>query len=195
MDIRITIKGLSPLLMHNGQAVLGQGTDDGEIQRITDKPKKSWTEADFAVLQSEECKQALWLDKEGRPTIPTSAIRSCIEQAARKSKEGPSVREGLCIVSSEFIYDVKRYGETLDEIIKNCQHQAKVSVGRSSITRTRAEFDLPWSASFIADIDEELVDKNKLEKWLDIAGRRIGIGDWRPAKSGVHGRFECVSIK
>ena len=39
-------------------------------------------------------------------------------------------------------------------------------------------------------------DKLHLEKWLDIGGQRIGLGDWRPGKSGGdYGRFELVSIE
>ena len=47
---------------------------------------------------------------------------------------------------------------------------------------------------FRYEVDDELVDQTQLETWLDIAGRRIGLGDWRPAKSGHFGRFETLSI-
>ena len=36
-----------------------------------------------------ECQLSLWLDRDGKPTIPSAAIRSCIETAARKLRQGP----------------------------------------------------------------------------------------------------------
>ena len=46
----------------------------------------------------------------------------------------------------------------------------------------------------MADVDEELVDKEKLTAWLARRGRRIGLGDWRPEKSGVFGRFDVEGV-
>ena len=36
------------------------------------------------------------------------------------------------------------------------------------------------------------MDMPKLERWLAIAGKRVGLGDWRPQKSGEYGRFDEV---
>ena len=58
--------------------------------------------------------------------------------------------------------------------------------------RTRPLFEPPWAAEFRVDYDPDLVDKSLLENWLDIAGRRIGLGDWRPEKSGMYGRFTAT---
>lgn len=51
-----------------------------------------------------------------------------------------------------------------------------------------------WEARFRIEVDDELVDQEQLEAWLDIGSRRIGLGDWRPEKSGHYGRFEVLSI-
>ncbi|MCY4514495.1 MAG: hypothetical protein OXC69_05090 [Candidatus Tectomicrobia bacterium] len=49
--------------------------------------------------------------------------------------------------------------------------------------------------TFVLDAEDELVDQPQLESWLAIAGRRIGLGDWRPEKSGDYGRFEVEEIR
>ena len=59
---------------------------------------------------------------------------------------------------------------------------------------SEAKFDCPWSVVGVADVDEELVDKAKLTAWLALGGRRIGLGDWRPEKSGVFGRFDVEEV-
>ena len=49
-----------------------------------------------------------------------------------------------------------------------------------------------WKCTFTVYCDDELVDAIHLEEWLHIAGQRIGLGDWMPAKSGHYGRFEVA---
>ena len=78
-----------------------------------------------------------------------------------------------------FSYDVERYGETLEKLVKTAQFTVPVVVASQSILRTRAKFDCPWSVVGVADVDEELVDKAQLTAWLALGGRRIGLGDWR----------------
>ena len=118
-----------------------------------------------------------------------------IEASARKGKQGPLVREGLLVEEVSFRYDVKRYGETLDELVKTAQFTVPVVVSGKRIARTRARFDCPWSVVGVADVDEELVDLEKLTAWLALGGRRIGLGDWPPEKQGgVFGRFDVEEV-
>ena len=105
------------------------------------------------------------------------------------------MREGLIVSEvQDFFYDRERYGNTLDELATSTQYRVGVVVQRQRILRTRAKFDLPWGCRFALDCDDKLIDQQQLESWLDIAGRCIGLGDWRPEKSGDFGRFETVSI-
>ena len=60
--------------------------------------------------------------------------------------------------------------------------------------RTRARFD-QWAATILVEVDPELVDRDQLLRWLDIGGRRVGVGDWRPEKSGQYGRYEVEDIE
>ena len=196
MEFRVTINGLPPgLIVHNGTAGLDTRSPQKlEMAEIARKRGSNRTEPDDARLAELECQISLYLDQSGAPTIPSAMIRACIEQAARKLKQGPQVREGLVLSRVEaFDYDRKALGGTLEELGRNAQYTVPVVVQRNRILRTRARFET-WGCTFIADCDDELIDKTQLESWLDIAGRRIGLGDWRPAKSGEHGRFEVASI-
>ena len=92
-----------------------------------------------------------------------------------------------------FEYDTK-LGETVEELAKTVQFTVGVVVQRARVLRTRAKFD-EWGAVFLLDVDPELVDEPHLEKWLAIGGKRIGLGDWRPEKSGKYGRFELEEIE
>ena len=176
--------------MHSGQ-VIGSRTDaDIEKMEITRKKGSNRTESDEARLRELECFSSIWWTEEGdAPTIPETAVRSCIEAAARKIKQGTQVREGLIVIGTDFHYDVDRYGSSPGDLAKTAQYTVGVMIQRNRIARTRAKFDTPWSCDVLLDTDPDLIDRQQLDEWFDIAGRRIGLGDWRPEKSGVYGRF------
>lgn len=190
----VRIEGTQPIIMHSAAGMDPSIPANLQKKEITSKRGSNRTAADEERLRQLDCLTSFWLDSDGRPTIPPAAFRSCIETAARKMKQGPQVREGLVSLSSRFEYDAGRYGETLDELVKTCQFIVPVVINRSRVMSTRAMFDVPWSCEFELDTDTELVDESQLESWLDIAGRRIGLGDWRPAKSGQYGRFEASIV-
>ena len=196
MRYQITITGTSAIIMHNGAAGLDSRSPANiEKAEITKKRGSNRTEPDEIRLRELETQTSFWLDDSGAPTVPAAALRAVIETGARKLKQGPQVREGLVVESiDEFIYDKKALGSTIEELSKTTQFTVGVVVQRARILRTRAKFD-KWGVRFTVEVDDELVDKEQLAAWLDIGGRRIGLGDWRPEKSGHHGRFETASIK
>ncbi len=196
MRLEFTLTGVSPILMHNGAAGIdARSALSREIAEITAKKGGDRTDVDDLRLQELECQRSLYLGADGKPTLPEAALRGMIEAAARKLKQGPQVREGLLIEGVSFGYDVKRYGETLDELAQTAQFTVPVVVNGKRIARTRVRFDCPWSVVGVADVDEELVDREKLTAWLALGGRRTGLGDWRPEKQGgVFGRFDVEEV-
>lgn len=196
MQYRLKIAGISPIIHHNGAAGLDTRSPiSREIAAIAAKRGGNRTEADEDRLRELECQRSLWLDESGAPAIPATAIRATIEAGARKRKQGPQVRGGLVILKTVFDYDREKYGTALEELGRKTQFVTPVVVQRNRILRTRARFDTPWSCTVNVDVDEELIDDAQLMEWLDIAGRQVGLGDWRPEKSGTFGRFVAESIE
>lgn len=195
MRYRITIRGTSALIQHNGAAGLDTGSPaNKEKAKIAKKRGSNRTEPDDKRLAALECQTSLWLDGSGAPTVPAGALRAVIETGARKLKQGPQVREGLIIEKVEKFHYDESMGSTAEELGESAQFTTGVVVQRSRVLRTRAKFD-EWGVTFTVEADPELVDLQQLASWLDIAGRRIGIGDWRPERSGDYGRFETESIE
>lgn len=196
MQYRITVTGISPIIHHDGAAGLDtRSTLSREIAAIAAKRGGNRTEVDDDRLQELEAQRSLWLDESGAPSIPATAIRATIESGARKRKQGPQVRGGLVVLSTTFDYDREKYGTSIEELGRTTQFTVPVVVQRNRILRTRAKFDTPWSCTFEVDVDDELIDQSQLLEWLDIAGRQIGVGDWRPEKSGIYGRFTEPNIE
>ena len=140
MRYQITIRGISPLIMHNGAAGLDQySAANKEKVEITRKRGSNRTEADDMRLRQLECLTAFWLDAKGLPTVPAQALRAVIETGARKLKQGPQVREGLIVDGVEaFAYD-KKLGTTVEKLCKTVQFTVGVVVSRARILRTRAK--------------------------------------------------------
>ena len=195
MQYRVGIKGLTPIIHHCGASGLDvRSPANVEKSAIAKKRGSNRTEHDEARLRELETMTSIWLTYDGIPTIPETAFRACIETSARKLKQGPQVREGLVVAETElFEYDTS-LGDTAEELAKTVQFTVGVVVQRARVLRTRAKFD-EWGAVFRLDVDPQLVDEDHLEKWLEIGGRRIGLGDWRPEKSGKYGRFELEEIE
>lgn len=196
MRYRVRLDGEAPLIQHSGTGIDPETAVNREIARLAAKKASQRTETEHRRLRELEVIKSLWLE-DGKPTVPVSALRSAIETAARKSKEGPLVREGLLVVDTTFAWDQDRYGDgsDLDDLAKKTEFTTPVVVQRNRVLRTRARFETPWSVEAVIETDDDLVDQERLTTWLDVAGRRIGLGDWRPEKSGVHGRFSVASIE
>jgi hypothetical protein len=65
---------------------------------------------------------------------------------------------------------------------------------KGAITRHRPRFDA-WSMSFALRINDNIVPVPFIEKLLNEMGETIGIGAFRPAKSGPFGTFQVVMWK
>ena len=194
MRLEFTLAGVTAIIMHNGAAGLDtRSALSRQIAAITAKRGGNRTVVDDEELWKLECRRSLYLDAGGRPTLPEAALRRMIENGARKTRQGPLVREGLMIESVTFRYDTDRYGEDVEKLIKTTQFVAPVVVTKR-ILRCRAMFECPWSVVGVADVDPELVDKDQLTAWLATGGRRVGLGDWRPEKSGHYGRFDVKKV-
>ena len=61
--------------------------------------------------------------------------------------------------------------------------------GKNGVIRARPRFD-EWCAEFTVEYDDLLLPKPEiLIEIANDAGRRMGIGDFRPQKNGPFGRF------
>ena len=196
MLYHVEIKGVEPLIMHSDRGMDETLPINVEKAEIVKTKASSRTTEDVARLAAIECEVAMWIDgKTGFPTIPAHVLQKCLRDGAATLRAGKNVSRGVRVQSAvEFSYDRETYGISVPQLSISTQFTASVKVGQARIARTRAKFDPPWGCKFSLRAEDDLVDQRKLERWLEIAGSRIGMGDWRPDKSGFYGVFEVVSI-
>lgn len=178
------IRGLCPILLHNGQTADPLNHYAKEIKKISSKRNK--TDADIEQMMMLEWQAGLYVDK-NVVVIPDTVLLGMITAAAKKIKKGPQAKSGIFVqgnfpLQHDGPKDLKKMWA--DERFRLT---AKVTVNRNSIMRTRPKFD-NWSLEFPVEIDTELINESDLTDILKIGGKQIGIGDWRPR----YGRFEVI---
>lgn len=180
----IDITGTSALLMHNARLADPLDPITKEKAKVSAKRKK--TEEDQELLSHLEWQGGLyWHDAVG-PYLPGDNVFKSLIEAARKSKDGKRVEQGLLITTDQnpLAYDGPR---TLDEMWedKRFVHRCTVKQQMSRIVRTRPIFH-SWRTQVEGRFDDSVLNAEDVESFAEIAGKYIGVGDWRPK----HGRFD-----
>lgn len=67
---------------------------------------------------------------------------------------------------------------------------ARVGMGTADL-RYRGEF-APWSATLTVKFNANLMSAAQVVNLFETAGFAVGVGDWRPERDGVHGRFHVA---
>lgn len=131
---------------------------------------------------------SLYVNGDQAPVIPAKLIFGMLAGkggAARKEKEGPSAKAGLFINGTfPLEYDGPKDPEKLWEDSRFRSREPVKITGTSTVIRTRPIFE-EWSAEVTVEYAPDLVSEDMLRRWIEVAGREVGIGDWRPQ----HGRF------
>ena len=85
MRYRTTIRGVSPIITHNGAARLDtRSAANLEKVQIAKKRGSNRTKADEVRLRKLECLTSLYLNEQGAPTLPAVAFRSNISHATTR---------------------------------------------------------------------------------------------------------------
>lgn len=182
----VTIKGLTPFIMHSGRLADPLDPATQALARLTSKKQK--TIEDHKAVSKCEWYGGIYLDASGYPCIPGEVLEAALVEGAKKFKLGKVAKGGI-IVAGDYALDY----EGPKNIDKLWEHggflkRAGVKVGQSRVIRSRPIFP-QWSCTFAINWDPTLVkDEEQIIEIVESAGMS-GIGDWRPK----YGRFERVS--
>jgi hypothetical protein len=185
--LKFRVRGVCPLLMHNGQLSDPLNKWSKEMKKISGKRGK--TDDDFAELARIEFLGGLYTNKAGEPVLPGELIEATIVAGAKKKKKGPAAKAGIIVEgNAPLIYNGPKTAEGLskDESFRNA---TPVKVQQNRIVRTRPQFD-ELECEFTVHYLPDQVDPSDVRDWVEIAGRVCGFGDWRPR----FGRFEVLEV-
>jgi hypothetical protein len=184
-SLKFRLRGVVPLVMHNGQLADPLNKHAKEMKKISGKRAK--TEADFEQLAKIEWYGGLYVH-EGAPCLPGELIEAAFTAAAKKNKRGTQAKAG---VISDGFWPLEYDGpKSPDELWKSERYRLTtgVRIQRNRIMRTRPLFP-QWEATVQIDFLPDQLNEGEVADIVAIMGRVIGLGDWRPR----FGRFEIVA--
>lgn len=183
-QLTYTIQGLSPLLLNNPRGMLAQSGAAPSRQKRIPTPE-------------EEAEGGTYCTAEGVLALPAIAVRNAMITAAAGFKYKTRSWKGFVshveVRPAELLplFASDERPVTSYEIdLRRC-----VIKGRGAVARARPMVR-DWRASFTFVADTEMLPHDKpqelLRQFLLEAGARIGVGDYRPEKTGWFSRFTVL---
>lgn len=176
--LRVTWKGVSPLIMHSCKCVNPLHPIAREMKKYTSKKKK--TEEDLLKIADLEWEAgAYWQDGLGLH-IPSENIEATLRNGAKTYKKGKDFEKYVNVTDLIIPLD---YGENLskEELIKDFRYRDTrvMTVQRARIVRTRPRFN-QWQIIFNLSYDETKIDLDTIINCMEYSGSYIGVCDSRP---------------
>ena len=182
------IQGKDPGIMFNNPAMMAVDTSS------MSKGKKTYD-------ANEEAEMRTYRNDDGNLCVPSTQVRASILEASKVFKVGRSSAKTILNHIIVEPFDLIELKDKKDRtIIDYEQDQRRVVVQRSGIIRTRPVVK-DWQLSFSIIADAEIMNAtwkepvDALIKIVSDAGKKQGIGDYRPQKGGNFGRFDVIDIK
>ncbi len=186
VNMTLRLDGERPLLMNSSAKADPLNPIKIELDRLTSKRDK--TVADHEQIAKAEWHAGLWLH-DGKPCIPSEAIESAFNAAARTRRKGKQAKAGFCcFVSSLLEYEGPGDLSSL-WADKAFVFRAPVNVNSSKVMRTRPRFS-DWHVTVNVVFIPSLLNRSEVLEFFEIAGFREGLGDWRPK----FGKFSVKEI-
>ncbi|GJE41019.1 hypothetical protein [Methylobacterium soli] len=183
-SLTVELTGTAPLLMRSARLVDPLDPISREIAAIT--RKRARTDADIARIDELEWTGGLWA-RSGVPCVPGEAIEAMVAEAAKLRRASKAVRAGFLVPEAPLlVYDGP---QDLGDLRCDPRFRLRVpvSIGPRKIMRTRPRFPAGWRLSFEAHFLPDVLNPGDVREFLNLAGHRIGLGDWRPR----FGRFDA----
>jgi hypothetical protein len=186
-DLTLIISGVAPLVVHSDRGVNPADPLKREIAKYTGKRKK--TDEDHETISRLEFEMGLYWSDDFGPVMPVANVKKCLYEAAKKSKEGPKVKEGLLEMESivPILYDGPRTIQGLYAEKDKYVYEVSVGVMGKRTMRTRPRFP-EWMLEVPFIIDTERLDATDFLRFAETAGRYVGLCERRP----MFGRFDVI---
>ena len=179
MKVKVTIEGVSPLLMN-------RFTEANEVQ-VSGGTTVAFRGDRGTPRQQAEPKR--YADTEGTLYVPGPNIFAAIIAAGAFHKAGKSkltTMKSSLIPAGLLVDDLVCSLGTKDWEVDSRSVVIPSTGGRVMCHRPRVD---RWSCSFTLEVDESMFAPTLVRAIIDDAGKKIGLGDYRPSRKGPFGRF------
>lgn len=174
--IKVSIEGKTPLLINRFR--------DTQIESKSKKRSGAFVE------QNIEDKLYLY---DGKPHVPSIYLRNSLVEAGKQFQIGGKKKATYSKLLGSTI------GVEPDNILLNGNWEIFRVAAVNPMTRGRMMVSRPrfnkWKCEFDIIFNDEEIPTEVMNELLVHAGNYVGIGDWRPEKKGMFGKFMVTSFK
>lgn len=181
MKIEFTIQGTTPLICNRFCDEAAERATNGSTMVAAAGSKGT---------PMEQARKKLYIGINGELVIPQPNLLRCLVDGGRYFKAGKkqitTKNESLMFAC----FDIEGA-----EIVIHHREPWRVDTRAVRIPSTggrilthRPMFD-DWELTCIGDLDENIIDNKLLREITDASGKRVGLGDFRPATKGPFGKF------
>jgi hypothetical protein len=179
MEIKVKIKGITPLLMH----------------KFNEEDLESKTKRDKNMLPRECAEHSAYRTKNNELFIPAHCIFCSIMEAGKYHKIGKNkittqksslIPAGLSIEEKECSLGTKDFEVDSQSVV------VPATGGRIMAHRPRLD---EWETSFIIHIDTTLFNERLIREIIDDAGTKCGVLAYTPRHKGWFGKFKVTEWK
>jgi len=197
-QIMVTIEGTTPLLMNRFHEEAQQKIEGGTALAVN---------GDRGTPR-EQAEPKVYRDSKGSVVIPGTNFFSCLTEAGKYHKVGKKqvttgrsslIPAGMSVVEIEspLIDPDAHPSESTDArgwATPEWEVDSRPIVNPATKGRRlchRPRFDR-WRVTFTLDLDAGMFDPKFVRQLVDDAGQRVGLGDFRPDRKGLFGKFKVV---
>jgi hypothetical protein len=179
VKLNIEITGITPLLMNRFNI-------DEQQSKVKEKN----------LTPRETAKKVCYEDESGKLYYPTTNIYACLIEAGKFHKDGKckvtTARSSLIpagvMIDGETIY----FKEPCSWEVDSRGVVIPSTGGRIVCHRPRLD---QWCLEFTLILDTKMFSSKFIRILVDDAGSKVGLGDFRPARKGIYGRFVVTNWK
>jgi hypothetical protein len=140
--------------------------------------------------KTDDLESYVWRDEQNHICLPGEYLRQAVIHAAKFRQDPRSPRKSAM--------DLFKAGIISETVLASLgakkwdfEDRRRVVIQRSGITRVRPAMHAGWKAEFVFTVlTPEYIRPQDLQETLTLAGRLVGVGDFRP----TYGRFQVGSF-
>ena len=188
--LKMKLSGESSLLLHSDRGANPLAPETIAHKVLTSKHKK--TDEDHSAIARSEYLMGFYGGKD--IVLPTTNLKSAIVEGAKLHKLGSAFNRAIMILDETV--PVEHSGPRSKEKMWEtpaCVDCRSVKVGMARLMRYRPRLN-DWRLQVAVHFDENMIERDQILAAAENAGKYIGIGDYRPAKGGMFGRFSVEEI-
>jgi hypothetical protein len=198
--IELTIRGTSPLLMHNVRMANPLDKYSKDMARLNKAKKVKGADKDQLA---EEMARVEWEgglyhsstdlgnDDGMGPYLPARNIHKAVLEAARMSREGQGVEQGVYTGATKFRLEYAGPRGVQELYDAGFVDQRMVVVGQAKVLRSRPAFPT-WQATVKFMVQPDVCDLDRFVEFVRTAGLYKGVCDGHKGIMGM-GRFEVLT--